>query len=179
MGKDPLVTIYVVNHNYEKYLEESIQSCINQNFKDFEVLIINNSPCDESEKIIEKYLNLDYVRTFNGVDSSLISAANLALHESRGKYIMRLDADDFLHADALLDMTAEIQKDQKTKIVFPDYFNVDNEGNILSIMQRIAFQDDDILKDLVAHGACTLFEKDALLKKGGYDSDLESQEGFD
>ena len=32
-------------------------------------------------------------------------------------------------------------------------------------MQRIAFQDDDILKDLVAHGACTLFEKDALLKK--------------
>ncbi len=179
MGKDPLVTIYVVNHNYEKYLEESIQSCINQNFKDFEVLIINNSPCEESEKIIEKYLNLDYVRTFNGVDSSLISAANLALHESRGKYIMRLDADDFLHADALLVMTAEIQKDQKTKIVFPDYFNVDNEGNILSIMQRIAFQDDDILKDLVAHGACTLFEKDALLKKGGYDSDLECQDGFD
>ena len=66
IGKDPLVTIYIVNHNYEKYLEESIQSCINQNFKDFEVLIINNSPCDESEKIIEKYLNLDYVRTFNG-----------------------------------------------------------------------------------------------------------------
>ena len=88
MGKDPLVTIYVVNHNYEKYLEESIQSCINQNFKDFEVLIINNSPCDESEKIIEKYLNLDYVRTFNGVDSSLISAANLALHEKSRKNIL-------------------------------------------------------------------------------------------
>ena len=47
-------------------------------------------------------------------------------------------------------------------------------------MQRIAFQDDDILKDsFVAHGACTLFEKDALLKKGGYDSDLECQDGFD
>ena len=80
---------------------------------------------------------------------------------------MRLDADDFLHADALLVMTAEIQKDQKTKIVFPDYFNIDNEGNILSIVQRIAFQDDDILKDLVAHGACTLFEKATLLDKGG------------
>jgi len=179
IGKYPLVTIYIVNHNYEKYLEESIQSCVDQTFKDFEVLIINNSPCHESEKIIGKYLNLDYVRTFIGIDTSLISAANLALRESRGKYIMRLDADDFLHADALLVMTAEIQKEQQTKIVFPDYFNVDSEGNILSIMQRIDFQDDDILKDLVAHGACTLFEKEALLDKGGYDSDLECQDGFD
>ena len=118
IDKDPLVTIYIVNHNYEKYLEESIQSCINQNFKNFEVLIINNSPCDESEKIIEKYVHLDYVRNFIGIDSSLISAANLALQESRGKYIMRLDADDFLHADALLVMTNEIQKDQKRRWSF-------------------------------------------------------------
>ena len=53
IGKDPLVTIYIVNHNYEKYLEESIQSCVNQTFKNFEVLIIDNSPCDESERIIK------------------------------------------------------------------------------------------------------------------------------
>ena len=45
---------------------------------------------------------------------------------------MRLDADDFLHADALLVMTAEIQKDQKTKIVFPDY--------LMLIMTGISFQ---------------------------------------
>ena len=51
------VTVYILNHNYAKYLDQSIKSVINQTYKDIELIIIDNNSKDESKKIIKKYRN--------------------------------------------------------------------------------------------------------------------------
>jgi len=178
-GEMPIVSIYIVNYKYEKYLEEAIVSCLNQTFNSFEILIIDNYPTDESIKIIKKYSSDSRIRVLDREGSSLISAANLALREAVGKYIIRLDADDYFHEDALLVLANEANKDHNVKILFPDYYVVDASGSILSVVQRIDFNRKRILKDLHAHGACTLVDRAELIKVGGYDPDITCQDGYD
>ena len=53
--KNPLVSVYIANHNYGKYLKKAIDSVLNQTFKDFELIIIDDGSTDNSHKIIKKY----------------------------------------------------------------------------------------------------------------------------
>ena len=49
------VTIYITNHNYGKYLHKSVNSCLNQSFRDFEILIIDDGSKDNSKSIINNF----------------------------------------------------------------------------------------------------------------------------
>ncbi len=58
----PLVTVYVTNHNYGSYIEESLQSIKNQEFQDFELIIIDDGSTDDSLEKIEKYNKMEIWR---------------------------------------------------------------------------------------------------------------------
>ncbi len=60
--KDPLVTIYITNYNYGKYLQKSIESVLNQTFKNFELIIIDDGSTDSSKSIISKFKNNSKIR---------------------------------------------------------------------------------------------------------------------
>ena len=51
----PLVTVYITNYNYGKYIKQAIDSLLNQSFKDFEVIIVDDGSTDNSKKVIEGY----------------------------------------------------------------------------------------------------------------------------
>mgnify|MGYP000261162756 CR=1 FL=1 len=55
MMNEPIITIYITNKNYGRYLENSIKSALNQNFKYKEVIVIDDGSNDNSKKIIQKY----------------------------------------------------------------------------------------------------------------------------
>lgn len=87
-------------YNAEKYLEEAITSVLNQSYKDYEFIIINDGSKDCSGKIIEDFSKNDsrivYVSREN---RGLISTLNEAIALSRGQYLMRMDADDICHPE--------------------------------------------------------------------------------
>ena len=51
------ITVYILNHNYSKYLEQSILSVLNQTYKNFKLLIIDDGSADNSKDILKNYLN--------------------------------------------------------------------------------------------------------------------------
>ena len=55
IGNFPLVSIYITNHNYGKYIEKSVNSVLNQTYKNFEIIIIDDGSTDNSRKIIKKF----------------------------------------------------------------------------------------------------------------------------
>ena len=54
---EPLVSVYIVNHNYGDYLDKAIESVLNQTLDDYEIIFIDNGSTDSSRKKIEKYYN--------------------------------------------------------------------------------------------------------------------------
>jgi len=175
----PLVTIYLVNHNYSQYLLESINSVLDQDFKDYELLIIDDGSTDNSISIINKISDLKNVNIIQQNNKGLNTTNNIALKLSRGKYIMRLDADDYLSSDAVGTMVNILEKDPRLAMIFPDYFEIDESSNVIRQVQRHDFDNDVTLYDQPAHGACTMIRKKILQEVGGYDESFNRQDGYD
>lgn len=173
----PKVTVYITNYNYGQYIEQAINSVLNQSYKDFELFIIDDGSTDNSKEIIEKYSYIENVRIIYQKNKGLIITNNIALRLAQGDYIMRLDADDFLDKNALKLMVHELEEDSELGLVFPNYFIVDNNGTVTNIRVRIPSNENNV-KDNPAHGACTLIRTKFLRSIGGYDESFKCQDGY-
>ena len=175
----PLVTVYITNYNYGAYLEKAVESVLNQSMKDFELIIIDDGSTDNSREIIEKYKNRDGIRIIYQKNKGLNVTNNIALRTADGKYIMRLDADDYLESTALEKLSGRLEADPELGLVFPDYYLVDKDDNVLSEERRHNFDEEVKLLDQAAHGACTMIRVDFLKDVGGYNESYNCQDGYE
>ncbi len=178
-SKTPLITVYITNYNYENYIRTAIESVLNQTLKDFELIIIDDGSSDGSQDIIEEFAGLEKVSIIYQKNRGLNITNNVALMASMGKYIVRLDADDFLEVSALELMSEALEKDPELGLIFPNYFIVDMEGNVISEIKRHDFSTEVNLLDQPAHGACTMIRTEFLKALGGYDESYSCQDGYE
>ena len=174
----PLITVYIANFNYGKYINKAISSVLNQTFKNFELIIIDDGSKDKSKSIIKRYSSNKKIIMIFQQNKGLIATNNLAIKISRGKYIIRLDADDWLDPRALEILSNSLEKNSKAGLVFPDFYEVDESGNITKQVRRHNFKKVTLF-DQPAHGACTMIRKSYLNEVGNYNEILTSQDGYD
>ncbi len=96
MNTAPKISLIMSVYNGEDYLSEAIESVLNQTFKDFELIVINDCSTDKTYEILKRFAELDKrvkVHT-NEVNLRLPSSLNKAISYAQGKYIARMDADD-------------------------------------------------------------------------------------
>lgn len=97
MNKQPCISIIIPAYNAGKYIEKCIQSIINQDFRDFEIIIVNDGSTDDTKAICEKYVKLDdRIKLISTENRGAGSARNTGISEAKGKYISFIDADDFI-----------------------------------------------------------------------------------
>ena len=103
MSITPEISVIMSVYNGEEYLEKAIESVINQTFKNWELIIINDCSTDSTEKILEKFAALDErIKVHkNEVNLRLPKSLNKAIALAQGKYIARMDADDICLPDRL------------------------------------------------------------------------------
>lgn len=174
----PLVSVYLVNHNYGRFIEQAIDSVLNQIMQDFELIIIDDGSTDNSREIIEKYATHQKVITIFQKNQGLNVTNNTALRTASGAYIMRLDADDYLDENALTVLSGILERHPDVGLVFPDYYHVDEASNVLEVVRRRNIAEVG-LRDQPAHGACTMIRRNCLEEIGGYDEAFRCQDGWD
>ena len=174
-----LVTVYITNFNYGKFIKQAIESVLMQTEQSFELIIIDDGSTDNSKEIIEKYKDLKNIRIVYQKNKGLNVTNNIALRAARGKYIVRLDADDYFSPNALELLLEKLESDSMLGMVFPDYFIVDNQGEVLERQKRHDFDNEVKLFDQAAHGACTMIRVQFLREIGGYDESFSCQDGYE
>ena len=176
------VTVYIPNHNYEKYFSKAIQSVLDQSYENWELILILDGCTDNSVKIAKKYLlkNKSKIRLFvNKKNKGLQFCCNQALKHASGEYILRLDADDFLNENALLLMSRLLDKNKKLNLVFSDYFYVDEKDKILDVNTHTKIKNNNHLLNIPAHGAGSMVRISKLKKLGGYSTSFNAQDGYE
>lgn len=176
---NPLVTVYVTNFNYANYIEQSIESVLAQTYKNYELIIIDDGSTDNSREIINRYIEKTNIRIIFQENKGLIASNNIAVRAAQGKYVMRLDADDYLDENALLVLVNGIEESDEMALIFPDYYYVNADGEVTGQERRHDFKSQVTLLDQPAHGACTLIRRDCLLEVGGYSPEFTCQDGWD
>lgn len=179
MLNQPLVTVYITNYNYGNYIEQAVQSVLNQTLKDFELIIIDDGSTDGSKAIIETYAQNPKISIIYQKNKGLNITNNVALKAAKGKYIVRLDADDYFEEHALKEMSDVLEKKPEIGLVFPNYYIVDASNNIVSEIKRHDFDNEVTILDQPAHGACTMIRVASMKKVGGYDESYTCQDGYE
>lgn len=90
----PKVSIIMPFHNAAPFLKAAVDSILNQTFRDFELVVLNDGSSDNSEVILDTYTDPRIVRYFNVENIGLANTLNIGLSMARGEYIARMDADD-------------------------------------------------------------------------------------
>lgn len=102
MTRSPLVSIIMPVHNTERYLEQCLDSVLNQSLKDIEVICIDDSSSDSSRSILDAIAAKDSRVTILTQDHKGAGAArNLGMQHAKGTYYSILDSDDFFELDML------------------------------------------------------------------------------
>lgn len=178
----PKVSVYIPTRNYGRFLKQAMDSVMGQTIDEWEALIFLDGAEDESEEIANQYAQMapNKVRVFkNDTPRGLQYCANKAIQESRGDFIMRLDADDYLDENALLVLSSYLAKNPDVALVYPNYFYIGETGEIIDVDIRKKIGREVKVLDLPAHGACTMIRKRVLKSIGGYDENLKAQDGYD
>ena len=169
----PLFSLYILNYNYSKYLGAAIESVMNQTFKDFEFYLIDDGSTDDSLKIIRSMQEKYSFELIEQENMGMMKSLNVALNRAKGKYLIRLDADDFLSNDSLHSFANLIYQQDYTYI-FSAYNLADEEGNIISIE---GVKENKSIKDQIPHGACMAISTESLRSIGGYNEKYSCQDG--
>ncbi len=101
LSNKPRVSVIIPVHNVEKYLEECLNSLVNQTLKDIEIICVNDGSTDKSLEILEKFAKDDRITIINQENQGAGAARNNGLKIAKGEYLSFLDADDFFELDML------------------------------------------------------------------------------
>lgn len=132
--KKPKVSIIMSVYNGQGYLEESVESILNQSFRDFEFLIVDDNSEDSSFPIVARYSNFDKrVKVFRNKEHiGLTKSLNILLDKARGEYIARMDADDISLPERILKQYNFLERHKDVLLIGTGVFNINEKGIILS-----------------------------------------------
>lgn len=118
----PDVSITMSTYNVQDYIKESLQSIINQTFKDFELICIDDGSKDNTLKILEEFEKKDsrIKLIAKEINEGLAVARNESLKLAKGKYITFLDGDD-IYDTTLFEKAVELAEKEQSDIVYWDY----------------------------------------------------------
>lgn len=120
------VSVLMAVHNGRWYIMRALESLENQTFKNFEIILVDDGSTDDTIDIVESYkqksdLNIKITKIYENVGHQI--ALNIAYLLSKGKYIIRLDHDDQLLANALKYLT-----NIKSDIIYGNYIEIHKYG---------------------------------------------------
>ncbi len=178
--KVPKISVIMSVYNGESYLTESVNSILNQTFKDFEFIIINDGSVDKTFEILNKITDERVKIILNKKNKGLTASLNKCLKVARGKYIARMDADDISEPLRLEKEFNFLEKNREYGVV-GTFIKIFNQNTGEYIFQKKPVKNSEI-KEFLKHDNClahgtVLIRKEALESSGHYDERmLQSQD---
>ena len=158
-------SVVMTVYNAEKYLKQTIDSVLNQTFKNFEFIIVNDCSSDSSEEIIKSYTDkrIKYYKNEKNLKVSL--TRNFGVSKASADYVAFIDSDDVWLSTKLEKQLAYV-KEKNARICFSGYGFMDDDGNlqdkVFDVPTEVSFK--ELLKQNVITPSASIFERDLLIK---------------
>ena len=138
---NPTVSIIIPVYNAENTVGRCIDSILNQDYTDFELLLVNDGSADDSGAICDAYAARDSrIRVFHQANSGVSASRNLALDHAKGMYLQFLDSDDWITTDATGSLV-QAMEDGPCDMVVSDFYRVVGDR----VSQKGDIEEDGIL----------------------------------
>ena len=185
---EPTITVLIPTYNRAQYLADCIDSILSQSLKAAQIIVINDGSTDETEQVLQPFLDqIEYVKT-NQLGKS--AALNCGLKKASGKYFWIFDDDDIALPDALQRFVEPLEVNPEYRFSYSSYYNVRNkEGNVRldnASMREVklpVFKDGELFIRLLERnfltGASHFAQKVCYEEVGAYDPELFRSQDYD
>ena len=167
----PLVSVIVASYNNASYLDDMIQSVLQQTYSNWELIITDDVSLDNSNKVVEKYLIDERIKFFEHIENKGAGAAfKTCTENTKGEIIVMLGADDALKTNALEFIVKEYQIRPDATMIIGGLEHIDNNFNLIgkqTIFSGLPKGVNSILENGYALGWDT-FKKDKYLETKGF-----------
>ncbi|AXP79279.1 Chondroitin synthase [Mariniflexile rhizosphaerae] len=161
------VSVVVPCYNQAQYLDECLQSVLNQNYTNWECIIVNDGSSDDTEVIAKRWVVKDKrFKYYCQENSGVSSARNLGIENAKGYYMLPLDADDLIAEDYISLAIEAFKKNDNLKIVYCQAKKFGNESRYWELPK---FHIEILLKGNIIFN-CAMFKREDWQKVGGYDT---------
>ena len=144
MSITPKISIVIPIYNVSKYIEDCLCSVINQSYKDYEVICVNDGSTDDSAVIVESLIQKEglegRVRLINQANAGLSAARNTGIETAKGEYILLLDSDDWLENNALERLALHLNGEDMVCFSGRRYFEDANKYEEPDILQEQTYE---------------------------------------
>ena len=174
MENSPKVSVIMSVYNGEKYLKEAIESILNQSFKDFEFIVVDDGSTDKTPEILENYAKQDQrIKIItNSENIGLTKSLNKGIKVSKGEYIARMDDDDIAMPERIKKQIEFLEKNPNFGVVGCNVIIINETGNFVKnvVLPNNLMQ---VLKkrNYLAHGSL-VFQKAIIEQLGNYDEQM-------
>lgn len=175
---NPTVSIILSSFNQASTLNKSLLSIFQQPFQDYEVIIINDGSIDNTKTLLDnwqpKFTHNKFTVISNKTNIGLTKSLNIGIKKASGKYIARLDADDWWEKDKLNQQVSWLNKNPDYGVLGTFYVN-----HYKSHIKKITLPntDEQIRKEIYKQNpfghSCVLINAQLLKKAGGYDNNIK------
>lgn len=178
------ISVIMSVFNEEKYLEESIKSILNQTYKDFEFIIVDDASFDKSSEILKNWARKDpRVKIItNEKNIGLTKSLNKAIKIAQGKYIARQDADDISLPQRLKKQIEFLENHLEIKILGTFSYAISQRGEILrKNTSSVFFQEvkKNLIKKTPFSHSSVMIEKETLNKVGLYNEKFRTSQDYE
>jgi glycosyltransferase involved in cell wall biosynthesis len=179
------VSVIIPIYNAQEYLEECLDSALNQTYDKIEIIAVDDGSTDNSAEILKKYS--DKIKIISKKNGGTASALNLGIKNMKGEWFKWLSADDVLYPNAVNDLisAAKMLPDKKY-ILYSNYDIIDSKGDIVDKViepdynQLDAFNVKVILLDhFFGNGTTSLIHKSTIDKFGMFNETIGYKEDYE
>ena len=130
-----LISVIMPVYNVRAYLSQSIESVLNQTYKKFELIVINDCSTDDTELVVKKYQEKDSrIKLLNNeVNLKIPRSLNRGFEIAQGEYFTWTSDDNIFLKDAIQKMVDALEKNPGIDMVYADYQKIDDKGNIFGL----------------------------------------------
>ena len=163
----PLLTVVIPVYNVEKYLKRCIDSILIQEWKNYDILLVDDGSTDNSPQICEDYAKAyDIISVIHKENGGLSEARNTGISNAEGEYVYFLDSDDWIEPNTFSDLAEVIESDQYDIISFNPEFVKSEHDIIKSDSKRTKrLTGKEALIDMFSYGFITGFATDKIYRK--------------
>ena len=176
----PLISVLISIYNGDKYIKKCLDSILCQSFENFELILVNDGSNDNTEKYIKEYQILDNrIKYIYHKNIGLTKSLNIAAANSRGKYLLRHDIDEFSNFNRF-EIQLKVFNDPEVVLVGSNCINLysKNEKTIWGHYDQKLLLKKLYMKAPFAHGT-TMFKKSIFIKADKYDERYKTSQDFD
>ena len=164
------VSVLVPVYNGEFYIGRCIRSLLNQSMhrEEYEIIVINDGSKDKTESVLNIFMeNIKYFK--NKKNYGLPKTLNIGIKKSKGQFIVRVDADDWVHPEYLNTLSLALKLNNNIDAIACDYFLVDQNQEKISLKNC----------EYSPIGCGIMFKSHQLIKIGVYDETFLAREEED